>query len=169
MSFTGGSDDPAMCNRCGADRARPHKTQRIYPPCWNCVERNPNTGRVTAWLSPTGCADCFKQPIEDYACGRCGSYVFREAFVRNAERLPEWEFNRYPASWRLAYWAVRGAPSAGTVPYLRACLRNESNLRFVIRMRRQFGLSVADLVERALPFDQVPATEQFMREAGQEG
>jgi len=110
----------------------------MYAPCWNCVERD-SGGTVIAWLAPVGCQMCMSHRRRDHVCNRCGAYVSRWGFLRHGERLPPAEFDRYPAAWRIAYWAVYGAPTPALTGVVREHLHDLANLHFVNVMRREIG------------------------------
>ena len=144
------SVDPT-CMTCGLDRTRAYrpnepdyarwKRQRMYPPCWKCEDRDVH-GKLLGHTSPTGCATCADatKPAS-LVCSRCGSYITRNAFVWHGSQLPPEVFERYPASYRLAFWAVHGAPSQARVGQVRTFLRQERNAKFVAMMREQLGLT----------------------------
>jgi len=128
----------SMCGQCGRDRLavptkaeqQEHPERAMFEPCWNCFTSDAQGNKT--FLSPSGCRECICGGLgpggsiarRNQTCPRCGSYVSRWGLLFNGQRLPRPVFDRYPAAWRIAFWATHGTPDRGDLGYVRAHLRD---------------------------------------------
>lgn len=133
---------------------------KIYAPCWNCKR-------------PQGCTNCTHGRRRDAVC-RCGVYVSRWGLLYNGRQLPDRDFDRYPATWKIAFHAVHGASSKAYLPYVNAHLCDLSNLHVVNTVRRkelgmdaypEFANAREGFLERYQGRAQVPMTGDDLKEA----
>jgi len=140
VSDSGGSFRDAMCGRCGKDRTKQDPEQKMYAPCWNCVESGADGYSVKEWLSPTGCQTCVGYiRRRDHVCQKCGMYVSRWGLLYNGDPQQA-TFDHYPPAWRLAYFAVYGAPTESLLPYVRNHMHDLANVHFVNTVRKELGM-----------------------------
>lgn len=132
----------------------------IFAPCWNCLLIKGADGQPLHVVWP-GCRRCYIGLLQDLACRRCGSWLMPHGLIWHGQQLPEAQFDKYPAGWRLEYWAVHGAPHQQLLPHIRAHLRvrysdkSPTRLEFVNFHRKEMGL------ERLMPPPESEEAEQL--------
>lgn len=119
------------CAECGADLCkRPHNGMRW--PCRRCQFVDNGKIVVRSWVTA---ANCSPEGLRELDCPVCNSILTIYGFLWRGGQLPPALFQRYPAAWRLAYYAVYECPERA-VSYVEHELRRPSIARAVEIARR---------------------------------
>ena len=123
--------DHNQCRKCG--KLWPHPKAGIFAPCWNCMEARDQKGDPLHMTWP-GCKQCVTVETSELICERCGVWVMPQGLWWHGNLLPKVEFDRYPAAWRLEFYAIHGAEEPAMLPTIRAHLRARYSDRSLTRL-----------------------------------